>query len=230
MATVQFGAIVTSIRGKINGHAFRKGKGFTAFQRKAQKGSQLFFSKNKSLSTLTKTSSLWNTLTLQERSNWTNFALNNPTKDRFGNSRVLSGRAMFQKCASISLLINRPVPNSYALSSLLADFSAEYVVNEMFQFRLEMGTASTYVALYYQFSTSVYMSPTNSAWRYFSMEESSNPSPIFDLTDLLDQWEIDIASQNWLHVKFQEVNASGWVGSPQFLSYYQGDPLPDINQ
>lgn len=230
MAVVQFGALVTSIRGKINGHAFRKGKGFTAFQRKAQKGSQLFFSKNKSLNTLTRTSAHWNTLSLHERNNWATFSVMNPVKDRFGNSRVLSGRAMFQKCTSINLLVGRPVPNSYALSSLVTDFSAEYVVNEMFKFRLEMIIQYTYVALYYQFSSSVYMSPTNSAWKYFSMEESSSPSPVFDLTDLLDQWEIDVASQKWLHIKCVPINASGWTGAPQFLSYFEGNPLPDINQ
>jgi hypothetical protein len=109
MARVLYGAIVTEIKGKVNGLVFQKmGSTFGMRTYKNQypnKGT----SSQKKRTTWAITASLWKTLTPTQKLSYKNNAASYPTLDKFGNPVVLNQFQLFMLINQILVIWGYPI-------------------------------------------------------------------------------------------------------------------------
>ena len=91
MARVQYGTIVTELKGKVAGQVFQRGStGFVLRNKNSRKGSDSLI-RSASARLLTRVSSSWRDLTDEERTQWSGGAVNWPFVDKFGVPYTGSG-------------------------------------------------------------------------------------------------------------------------------------------
>lgn len=112
MAVVQYSAIVNQMRGKLGGSVFNKSKNANTVQRKQQQpqGARGYQSEVRNF--FSKFQRTWKSLTNAQRTNWQTTAVNNPTRDRFGNLTTLSGYNQFIKASMLAEYANATPPIS----------------------------------------------------------------------------------------------------------------------
>jgi hypothetical protein len=96
MSKVLFGAIVTDMRNKLGGHVFSKNKGGSFMRRKVSPLQPRTDAQRAIRSGMTSLSKAWSgVLDDPGRAAWNSFAKNNPTKDIFGSTVVLTGEQTY---------------------------------------------------------------------------------------------------------------------------------------
>ena len=97
MAQVKFGAIITDIRGSINGFTFRKQKNTNVLYAKQRTQNRSFDNKNNVALANAFYFSKWNSLTTSLKNDWNYAATLFAFGDKFGGEKYLSGRQLFVK-------------------------------------------------------------------------------------------------------------------------------------
>lgn len=224
MAKILMGAIVTDIRGRLNGHAFRKSASGLVIQKSALPRSQTFYAKNPQLQNLKQGAINWNSLDLAARNAYRAFSLANPIKNTFGNPITLSGRAMAQKLIINSLFVNNTVPDTKTLSNCLENVDLAYKAGDQFTlvFQSEGGASRLLVRA----TAGAGCNPYNSFAHLprIAVAQVASSSGSVNLATLLPSQMIDTANVGFLHVQLSEVNAWGWEGMRQNFTFHQGDP------
>lgn len=224
MAKIQLGAIVTDIRGKLNGHAFRKSATGLVIQRCASPRSKNFYEKNPQLQALKIGASTWNTFTALQRKQFSDFAKANPLKNEFGNFYTISGRAMSQKLIPMEKYVWGNGLNPFSLSNELYNIFFEQDFEDSYSFSYE--TMDTPTKVLVRFVVRSGRSP------YFSFRQvkrqavftTATTSGTFDISTMLSVQEKAIADAGWLFVQLSEVNIWGWEGMRQNFTFSKGLP------
>ena len=97
MAVIKLGSIVTDIAGSIGGTTFRRTSTGHAVYNKQGRQVKSAFAKASRKNELGNIFSSWYNITEEEREQWAVNASKYPLKDKFGNTKYLSGRQLFTK-------------------------------------------------------------------------------------------------------------------------------------
>ena len=97
MAVIKLGSIVTDIAGSIGGTTFRRTTTGHAVYNKQGRQVKSAFSKASRKNQLGNVFRNWYNLSESEREQWALNASTYPLKDRFGNTKYLTGRQLFTK-------------------------------------------------------------------------------------------------------------------------------------
>lgn len=120
MAKVLFGAMMVDARNKLGGQVFSKNKAGSFIRRKVSPAQPRTAAQSAIRAGLTSLAKAWGgTLTADQRSAWTAFAKNTPSRDQFGNAVQLTGEQLFIKLNNAIL---------YAGATLIADPPLSLVV------------------------------------------------------------------------------------------------------
>lgn len=224
MAKIQLGAIVTDIRGKLNGHAFRKATSGLVIQRCASPRSKNFYEKNVQLQTLKIGAQLWNVLPASQRKLFSDFARANPLKNEFGNSYVISGRAMAQKLYPMVEYVWEAPLVPFTLSNALQNviYEQDFEDPYFFDYQSTGETARVLVRFEVRSGRSPYFSFRQVKRQ--SVHVIPNASGAFDFKTVLSVQQKAIADDGWLFVQLVEVNRWGWSGMKQNFTFFKGLP------
>ena len=107
MAVIKLGSIVTDIAGSIGGTTFRRTSTGHAVYNKQGRQVKSAFAKASRKNELGNIFSSWYNLTESEREQWALNASVYPLKDKFGNTKYLTGRQLFTKLNAQLLPANR---------------------------------------------------------------------------------------------------------------------------
>lgn len=97
MAIVQYTGLVNQIRGKLNGSVFNKARNVNTLQRKQQAPRRGVGFQSEPRNIFSSAQRSWRGLTGTQRTQWALAAVNNPSRDRFGNLVALSGYNQYIK-------------------------------------------------------------------------------------------------------------------------------------
>lgn len=97
MAVIKLGSIVTDIAGSIGGTTFRRTSTGHAVYNKQGRQVKSAFAKSSRKNELGNIFSSWYNLTESEREQWALNASTYPLKDKFGNTKFLTGRQLYTK-------------------------------------------------------------------------------------------------------------------------------------
>ena len=97
MAVIKLGSIITDIAGSIGGTTFRRTSTGHAVYNKQGRQVKSAFAKASRKNELGNIFSNWYNITESEREQWAINASNYPLKDKFGNTKYLTGRQLFTK-------------------------------------------------------------------------------------------------------------------------------------
>jgi len=110
MSKVVFGAIVVDMRNKLGGHVFSKNKGGSFMRRKVSPAQPRTSAQTLIRAGMTTLSKRWGgTLLDTQRSAWAAFAQNNPTKDIFGATVVLTGEQTYIRLNQALLMVGATI-------------------------------------------------------------------------------------------------------------------------
>jgi len=118
MARVQYGSIITSLKGNIAGQTFQDGNVSKVLRNKGYRKGSTSPRRQAQNTSLMRVTSSWRGLTQGDRDNWNESAINWPFKDKFGNTYYGTGYQKYvaESVALIGLgfpLIEEPdMPNS----------------------------------------------------------------------------------------------------------------------
>jgi hypothetical protein len=103
MAKLLFTAIVADMRNKLNGTVFSKNRYGAYARTKVTPVNPQTSAQQAARGNLAAMSQAWRGITESERQSWINGAANFPQTDIFGNSKILSGQALFVKLNTVLL-------------------------------------------------------------------------------------------------------------------------------
>jgi hypothetical protein len=98
MAQVQYGSIITEIKGKVSGSTFQSGRGFKSMKNTGRQVKGVSPQKQRVKSAIQAVSHQWGALTQQQRDDWAAFVGDWPFVNRFGESYTASPYQLF--CAA----------------------------------------------------------------------------------------------------------------------------------
>lgn len=127
MAKIQFGSIVTDIRGKLGGQVFKKTNTGHAITKKGAPPRNTLTKSNERFQRVLQVSRSYRDLSVSDKTYLKAFSIANPSKDVFGNDIILSARAMYQKlCCNLSITeMTKPVFST--LSAVIPVTTIAYV-------------------------------------------------------------------------------------------------------
>lgn len=137
MAKILFTAFLADMRNKVNGTVFSKNRYGAYARTKVTPVNPQTTSQQAARSRLSTASQAWRGLTEEQRQSWIDAAPNFPFSDIFGNSKILSGQALYVKLNSNLALVgassinSAPLPESLPAvegTSVAADDSANTVI------------------------------------------------------------------------------------------------------
>lgn len=137
MASIQFGAIVTGLKGKVGGQVFQGGNNGAVLRNKGYKRGSITPLRNGATLGLVSITTAWRSLTDSERSSWTSAALSYPFVNRYGITYYASAYQCFvsynRNLTSIGLpMVNTPASpasaDSPGLITVTADTSGAIIV------------------------------------------------------------------------------------------------------
>ena len=97
MTKVKFSALVSEMRGKLNGSVFSKNKSGNYLRTKITPVNPQTTAQQQVRSKLGTQSQAWRGLTEEQRQGWIDYASSTPYTDIFGDSKILSGQMMYVK-------------------------------------------------------------------------------------------------------------------------------------
>ena len=104
MARILLGSIITSIAGSIGGTTFRRSANGLVMQNKQQVQKRSARSKNSRITQIASIVKLWNSFDNATVTAWNNTALLYEFKNKFGQPVYYTGRQLFVKCNTTSML------------------------------------------------------------------------------------------------------------------------------
>ena len=104
MASILLGSIITSIAGSIGGTTFRRSANGLVMQNKQQVQKRSARSKNSRITQIASIVKLWNSFDNATVTAWNNTALLYEFKNKFGQPVYYTGRQLFVKCNTTSML------------------------------------------------------------------------------------------------------------------------------
>ena len=125
MAKILFTAIVADMRNKLNGTVFSKNRYGAYARTKVTPVNPSTISQTKARSTLSTQSQGWRGITQPQRQGWIDAAASFPFSDIFGNSKILSGSALYVKLNTMlanygpGTIADAPAPVAVPAFSLL---------------------------------------------------------------------------------------------------------------
>lgn len=137
MAKVLFTAVVADMRNKLNGTVFSKNRYGAYTRTKVTPVNPQTTSQQNARNILATNSQNWRGITEAQRQSWIDAAPNFPFTDIFGNSKILSGQALYVKLNNNLNIVGElaiasaPTPVSipaFSLTSVTADDSANTVI------------------------------------------------------------------------------------------------------
>lgn len=216
MAKIQFGTIVTDIRGKLGGQVFKKTNTGHAITRKGAPPRNTLTKSNERFQRVLQVSRSYRDLTIAEKTFLKNFAIANPSKDVFGNDIILTARAMYQKlCCNLSITeMTKPVFS--ALSSVIPVTTIAYVRFQTSNDNLDfnVNTFSGPVALKIWVTTSAFESLTADVNRkvlFGKLDVTARGIARFDLSPDQVDYFTNINQSYWCGVEL--LNSSGYTSS-----------------
>jgi hypothetical protein len=122
MASIKFSALVSEMRGKLNGSVFSKNRSGNYLRNKVTPVNPQSTDQQAVRSLLSSVSQSWRQLTQAQRDAWINASANFPYTDIYGDSKILSGQAFYNKLnlnlLKISAAMITNPPSSSDLPSL----------------------------------------------------------------------------------------------------------------
>lgn len=115
MAIVQYTGIVNQVRGKLNGSVFNRARNANTLQRKQQAPRRNVGNSSRPRNGFGEIQRSWSQLSTVQRAQWATAAVNNPSRDRFGNLVALAGYNQYIKAglfARIAGVAPVATPNS----------------------------------------------------------------------------------------------------------------------
>lgn len=88
---------ITEASGKLGGTVFSRGRGGTYVRTRVMPSNPQTVAQQSARAIFGAISSAWRTLTEQQRDEWNAITADYPTKNRLGETKILSGKALFQK-------------------------------------------------------------------------------------------------------------------------------------
>ena len=137
MAKLLFTAVVADMRNKLNGTVFSKNRYGAYARTKVTPVNPQSTAQQAQRNKLATNSAAWRGLTEAQRQSWIDGAINFPTTDIFGNSKILSGQALYVKLNNnlgrigAALISTCPTPvaiPALSITGVVADDSANTVV------------------------------------------------------------------------------------------------------
>lgn len=123
MATIKLGSLITSIAGSIGGTTFRRFSGGVIMSNKVFGASKNRLLKNPALIQLKSVFDKWKLLSLQEKNNWSQIALNYTFPDKFGVYRNITGRQLFTKLVNSCFNVDLPIPLALDVNNVVPIFN-----------------------------------------------------------------------------------------------------------
>ena len=136
-AKLLFTAVVADMRNKLNGTVFSKNRYGAYARTKVTPVNPQSTAQQNQRNTLSTNSAAWRGLTEAQRQSWIDGAINFPATDIFGNSKILSGQALYVKfnnnLATIGEAASATCPSpvgipALSFASVAADDSANTVI------------------------------------------------------------------------------------------------------
>lgn len=134
MAIVQYTGIVNQVRGKLNGSVFNRARNANTLQRKQQAPRRNVGNSSRTRNGFGEIQRSWSQLSTVQRAQWATAAVNNPSRDRFGNLVALAGynqyikAGLFARVAGVAPIAtpnSSPAPDPEVIGSdfVQTDFS-----------------------------------------------------------------------------------------------------------
>lgn len=117
-----FGSIIVKGAGRINGHVVRNYRGMPLLTRLALPTRSSAFNSNPQLNVSTLAFKYWSTLNSELQKLWSDIAAEIPFKDRWGNTKYLSGRDFVSFLYINTSYISQSVPNPNVFVSSIPSF------------------------------------------------------------------------------------------------------------
>lgn len=131
MAKIILSALVTEITGSIGGTTFRRTPRGTVGYNKQSRLLTSSIANNKQRLAIGNVFQTWNTVDSAVKRAWADVAAQFPQTDRFGKQYFLTGRQLFVKCLSQSLVVPGIVPDPNNFETDIAFINAEYVGSDI---------------------------------------------------------------------------------------------------
>lgn len=139
MAFIKFSALVSSVKGKLNGSYFQSQKGGTALKnisgrRAKQKNNQSTL--GASQARLGFISQYWRNISIADRNDWNVFALNFTRVNKNGQEYTPTGYQMFNECNGNALLLGSGisgVPSAPSAPLDMSSFNTSYNIEDTLQ-------------------------------------------------------------------------------------------------
>ena len=130
MAKVKFGSLATDARGSMGGMTFTKNRYGAVARTKVSPVQPRTALQTQRRNLFTVLSKAWRALSPIQRAAWNTWAASNPISDVFGDSKILSGNAAFQRVANVMILCGLaqptvpPIPTTLTPTAALSAVSA----------------------------------------------------------------------------------------------------------
>lgn len=225
MARIKFGAIVTDARGKLGGHYFNKAKGVATIATKPNAPSKYFYQKNKQFNILIALNNRWSALTLAQQANFRYFASLTPVINEFGDSRLLSGRAVFQRMLANVQLAGITDFDFNKLDSKVP--AVNYIPYSTTPLSIILGSfgdvVNVVISFYAVNQKTTYFDYTR--LRYIGFVQVPVSGVIWEAVNYITPEQFAMALNGSAFFMFKPVNSSGWSGNRFVASYVQGQRI-----
>lgn len=220
MAKIKFSALVSDLRGKLNGSVFSKNRSGNYIRNKVTPVNPQTAAQSRVRSMFGKISQAWRSLSDAQRASWNNSVQKFAETDIFGDMRNPSGKALFQKLNQNLLLVGQSMLNSCPSPADVGSFSIESVVFNEEQGGLTLTTVSDGSLLTYTVEATPPLSSgqtfAKNSFRRIGVYSSTGDTPI----QLLEDYEAKFGTLSGnpnVQVQVFVTNGSGQVSPRQSI-------------
>jgi len=214
MAIVQYGALVTGIRGKVGGQVFQRCGQSASLRNKSTVVSSQSSYASGTRSEFSSLASTWRSMSLEQKTSFNTWASSYPTFDRYGTSIILSAYQLFMYINRPLLMAGLPLVLTcvqYVAPPVFDCFvSYFYVPDEEFLIELDGELAGPYQILFYMSAEfvppglvsspkTVYMGrmtiPDGGSINVYDAYVARYPNSVFtDMNFYIEYWSINTES------------------------------------
>lgn len=230
MAVVQYGSIITEIKGSLGGHTFKSQRGTKVIMQKSNGYSKSKQLSNRALGYAGYIFQLWKNLNESYKANWDNEASTILWPDKYGNQVTISGRELFTK-------LNLQLGAGYYIENPTGDFSpfvstfllTDASISATPQSATVAVTVDSEAGSYFDITAEVSVSRLNAPvfrTRALLKREALNTAGIIDFTTGFFTKFPFVTDGYFVRFYITILNQYGFKGGTQFINLVVGQVLP----
>ena len=235
MATIQLGALITSIKGSIQGWTFQKSGTRSTVRARSSPGRSSTINQQLAHQTHQKRLNEWQALNLSDRQLWNSYASLYPKVNKFGTSKKLTGQNWLESINTTLELIGEPLLSIPPVHILPIPVNSFYLTfdNGYFQaiFDTPIDLTNDRLLIWGTPITSRTTLSVNQMRKYMSsigggVVTDFSLQPSYEDTFPADFAAIGTVQNKQIIICFQTVNVSSGITSPLLCSFAELNPTP----